>query len=468
MSLTEHTGEPSLRAAQMLPATLDEMAAFLTDGYWQCLGAGRRSFDTGQGNEITVHLTGLTAQGRQLARWALEAWESVADLRFREVAAGAQIAFDDEDVGAYSASTTLGAGIVSSEVNVSRDWLSAYGSTIDGYSFQTYLHEIGHALGLGHQGPYDGSASYDSDSIFIDDSWQFSVMSYVSQVENTSTRASFAFAATAMMADIIAIQELYGRPDAFSATAGNTVYRAGASIGGYLGALLDATIGGEPSPGVYRGDPVAMTLYDRSGIDTVDLSPSITDDRLDLRPARFSDVGGLFGNLGIARGTRIENATGGAGNDTIIGNFCANALRGGGGRDVLLGGGNADRLYGNASGDILRGDVGADTLYGGYGRDTLRGGPGSDRSHGGPGADTFELRAGDGREVVRDFDVDDGDRVRLARDLWSGDLDREGVVSDYATINPYGHAVLRFDGGECMVLRNHADLDAFAEQLVIA
>jgi hypothetical protein len=38
--------------------------------------------------------------------------------------------------------------------------------TIDSYSFQTYVHEIGHALGLGHGGPYNGSASYGLDNLY--------------------------------------------------------------------------------------------------------------------------------------------------------------------------------------------------------------------------------------------------------------------------------------------------------------
>ena len=44
-------------------------------------------------------------------------------------------------------------GIISSaHVNVSTQWLTNYGTTHDTYSFQTYIHEIGHVLGLGHAG----------------------------------------------------------------------------------------------------------------------------------------------------------------------------------------------------------------------------------------------------------------------------------------------------------------------------
>ena len=44
-------------------------------------------------------------------------------------------------------------------VNISTDWITTDGGAndgktgIDSYGYQTYIHEIGHALGLGHQGP---------------------------------------------------------------------------------------------------------------------------------------------------------------------------------------------------------------------------------------------------------------------------------------------------------------------------
>ncbi|MGB0799111.1 MAG: M10 family metallopeptidase C-terminal domain-containing protein, partial [Planktomarina sp.] len=51
------------------------------------------------------------------------------------------------------------------------------------------------------------------------------------------------------------------------------------------------------------------------------------------------------GNVGIAYGVTIENAIGGDGDDTIIGNGASNELSGGGGDDTLTGGAGAD-LFG--------------------------------------------------------------------------------------------------------------------------
>ncbi|MFT3784872.1 MAG: M10 family metallopeptidase C-terminal domain-containing protein [Tepidisphaeraceae bacterium] len=68
----------------------------------------------------------------------------------------------------------------------------------------------------------------------------------------------------------------------------------------------------------------------------------------------------------------FENATGGSGNDTIIGNAAMNLLRGGLGNDTLTGGANADSLYGEDGNDTLfaGGDNAKDLLDGGAGTDT--------------------------------------------------------------------------------------------------
>ena len=65
---------------------------------------------------------------------------------------------------------------------------------------------------------------------------QATVMSYFDQSENTYINASHAYPVTPMIADIIAIQNLYGMPT--DSNAGNTVYGYESNADGYLGALL--------------------------------------------------------------------------------------------------------------------------------------------------------------------------------------------------------------------------------------
>jgi uncharacterized protein YegL len=65
--------------------------------------------------------------------------------------------------------------------------------------------------------------------------------------------------------------------------------------------------------------------------------------------------------------------------------------------------------------DILNGGAGNDILYGQGGNDILIGGAGDDILYGGTGADTFVWQKGDvGNDVIKDFNVSEGDRIDLA------------------------------------------------------
>ena len=111
--------------------------------------------------------------------------------------------------------------------------------------------------------------------------------------------------------------------------------------------------------------------------------------RIDLNAGRFSQLGEALtywsedfssswtdrDTVAIAFGVAIENATGGGGNDTLIGNELANLLTGGPGNDTLDGGAGLDHgAYGSrhaayslaaaGSGWSVGGPEGADTLTG--------------------------------------------------------------------------------------------------------
>ncbi len=405
-SVSYSTGTSGSSAA-LSEGTLDELAAYLIEGYWAGSGAPQRSFAEGSSTTvISVDITALTSEGQQLARWAFEMWEMVADLQFIETTSAADITFSDDYSGAYCNTSYTGESITSAFVNVSENWLDSYGTSIDSYAFSTYVHEIGHALGLGHMGDYNGYASYTENAVFANDSYQVSVMSYFSQTENPTVDGDYADPITAMMADILAIQTMYGAAGSSSATSGDTVYGVGTDLDNIFGELLEAAVSSQKSA-KYSGDAVAVTIYDESGVDTLNFSSLSTSDYIDLQQESFSNVGGYNGILGIARGTTIENVYSGGGNDTLLGNGADNLMNAGqgsdraygysgddtllgeDGNDRLFGGGGRDRLEGGTGDDSLVGNGQNDKLYGGDGADTLEGGSGKDRLYGNDGADTL-------------------------------------------------------------------------------
>ncbi len=474
-----------------------QIATYLTDTYWGLSGNIRHHFPVSPGGSISINMSSVSAAGQSLANSALQAWTMVSGINFQITnLAGAEITFTDtaasNPTGGSSWSLPSGAAI-DGYVNVPASWLPSNGTTVDSYSFSTYMHEIGHALGLGHAGAYDGAASYQQNGSgsnhYLNDSWQASIMSYFSPSQNSYIAANWDYfgaltgVMTPMIADIAAIQDLYGV--ASNLRTGDTVYGVGSTAGGYYDTAITAK--------------AAFTLVDNGGVDTINFSTETANQSVDLNGGAISSVGGLIGNMVIMTNTIIENFVSGAGADSIIGNAANNSIwggagqdsihtgdgddfvkgeqdsdtiRGGAGDDVLNGNGRGDMLFGEGGNDILRGGNSKDRLNGGDGDDILMGGIGRDKLIGGAGADTFVFKAGWAVDRVNDFE-DNIDTIELHSSLWGGGLTIAQVISTYGASNVANngnagtHVELNFGGGDVLKIHGISDANLLLDDISI-
>lgn len=302
----------------------------------------------------------LTPRQQTYAELALQTWDDLIAPDFQQVAAGSDIEFGNSMTGvvyAHSYFPVLGSV-----------WLnSGYGELSDpavgNYGFTTYVHEIGHAIGLDHMGDYNGEGDWLPSC--YEDSAVYSIMSYFGPnwgggVANGEGLVAWADwlgrdgqlhdPQTPMVSDILAVQSIYGAET--TTRTDDTTYGFNTTITGEMRAIFDFTSNLYP----------ILTLYDAAGVDTLDLSGWSGNSTIDLAPGAYSSGNDMTYNLAIAYGCDIENAVGGAGDDAIYGNALVNLLVGGAGADQLFGAGGDDRLQGGGGSDYLAGGDGDDTV----------------------------------------------------------------------------------------------------------
>jgi serralysin len=311
-----------------------------------------------------------------------------------------------------------------------------------GFAFAVILHELGHGHGLAH--PHDTGGGSDillgvtgpfgSYGLYDLNQGVYTVMSYNDAWELhpdgpspfTADGVDNGWTGTLSAFDIAALQQRYG---VHAHATGNDVYE-----------LQD-----EQEQGTYY-----QTIWDTGGTDVIRYTGT-RNTRIDLLAATVdysptgggvvSFVDGIWGGYTIAQGVVIENATGGDGDDDLLGNAAVNVLTGNGGDDILVGRGGGDQLNGGAGFDVvsyidagsgvraslaanrgytgdaagdtfsgveaLQGSAFDDTLEGGNnndqldglaGNDTLTGGNGNDTASGGAGIDTID--GGNGADTL--------------------------------------------------------------------
>lgn len=258
------------------------------------------------------------------------------------------------------------------------------------YGYKSLVHETGHAIGLQHPGAYNAapgvSITYGPNAEYYQDTRMYSTMSYFNAEFSGGAHIDWnqlywVFGQTPLLHDIAAVQAMYGAD--LTTRTGDTVYGFNSNTG------MDVYDFG-------INDMPVISIYDAGGNDTLDFSGWNSNSLINLNPGAFSDGGGsgivpletlkangllpesytedqyaalrarynspdgmLHDNISIAYGTTIENAVGGGGNDTIIGNSVANILSGGAGNDSLLGGDGVDSLIGGLGNDIFIGEINA-------------------------------------------------------------------------------------------------------------
>ena len=389
------------------------------------------AFESAQSGEFLRPYTGWaawTANEKTAVRKALGEYESVINVRFVEVAAGASdpvIAFGRVDVASVAETWwALSLGPDATGQTAIKRWDAGVvfdnGRDLTDPNAQwLILHEIGHALLMKHTGEYDttGKLTPPPHLPAGEDNRDHTVMSYIRE-------DGAAVALQLQVYDIAALQARWGANT--TEAGGDNVYAVGAAqidlaegafsqLDGQSrmsiawGARIEDATGSAFGDRI-RGNALDNRLLGGAGGDTIDGGAGLNflrgeeGDDLIVGGAAFDDAHGNMGD---------DTVHGGAGDDWVVGGKDNDRLFGDDGHDLVYGNLGDDTAEGGAGNDVVLGGQGDDVVRGGDGDDYVSGDRGDDVMSGGLGADSFHGFVGMGRDVVTDFNRAEGDVVRL-------------------------------------------------------